>query len=194
MLGAIGATVRFFGTAKACAGREVLTLIIGQVSCRTPITCNKINTPANNVRPRTRSGARVHMHPPPTCSLPLQTRHAHANCVPLRKALFDSSSSPHSKDGLNPSSFLTQLWCSSSIGRVDYKLRHSDCAAKCSGPSVRPDGFCLVCSGCPRDENETPFSFQHHPHRSLNPQSFAGCVRCSCNCTAAFLPTTVYKV
>ena len=37
-----GATVRFFGTAKACAGREVLMLIIGEVSCRSPLTCNNI--------------------------------------------------------------------------------------------------------------------------------------------------------
>ncbi len=166
-------------------------LIICQVSCRTPITINSIDTHSKRKTSRALR-CTCAQHPPPTCSLPLQTRHAHANCVPLRKALFDSSSNPHVKDGPNQSS-LTELWCSSSIGRVDYKLRHSDCAAKCSGPSVRPDGFCLVCSGCPRDENEPPFSFQHH-HRSLIPQSFAGCVRCSCNCTAAFLPTTVYKV
>ena len=137
-----GSTIRFFGTATACTGREALILIIGQVSGRTPITNSSIDPHANNVkhraRTRARSGARVHMHPPPTCSLPLHTRHAHAICVPLRKALFDSSSNPHSKDGPNPSSFLTQLWCSSSIGRVDYKLRHSDCAAKCSGPSICP--------------------------------------------------------
>ena len=58
--------------------------------------------------------------------------------TPLRKAAFDSSSNPHSKDGPNPSSFPTQLWCSSSIGWVDCKLRHLDCAAKCSGPSICP--------------------------------------------------------
>ena len=43
-----GATVRFFGTAfgtaKACAGREVLMLDIGQVSGQTPITNTSIDT------------------------------------------------------------------------------------------------------------------------------------------------------
>ena len=39
-----GATVRFFGTAKACAGREVLMLVIGQVSGQTPITNTSIDT------------------------------------------------------------------------------------------------------------------------------------------------------
>ncbi len=39
-----GASVRFFGTAKACAGPGVPMLIICQVSCRTPITNNCIET------------------------------------------------------------------------------------------------------------------------------------------------------
>ena len=53
-----GSTIRFFGTAKACTGREVLMLIIGQVSGRTPITNNSIDPHTNNVKHRAR--ARTH--------------------------------------------------------------------------------------------------------------------------------------